>query len=150
MRTKPNLIELFVQRESGWQPQSSILLPFEHFPHYAQLASDGKTVVGDFQSTTTPPELFSFDVHSNTTKVFQELNPEFASLDFAPVRQVHWKTSTGFAESGLLLFPTQYDPLKKYPLVIATKFARGAFACAADAFHSPSFPPPPIPNAVRI
>jgi dipeptidyl aminopeptidase/acylaminoacyl peptidase len=147
VRTKQNLIEFFVQQENGWHSQSSIQLPFEHFPHYAQLASDGKTVVGDFQSTITPPELFLFDVHSKTTKIFQILNPEFAFLDLAPVREVHWSTSTGFAVSGLLLLPTHFEPSGKYPLVVATKFSRGDFACDADAFHSPSFAPQPIANS---
>jgi dipeptidyl aminopeptidase/acylaminoacyl peptidase len=147
IRTKPDRVELFVQQENGWQAQSSFRLPFEHFPHYAQLASDGKTVVGDFQSTTVPPELFLFNIRSGAVETFEILNPEFESLDLAPVRQIHWKTSTGFPMTGLLLLPTHYDPSKQYPLVIATKFSRGDFACDAGAFHSPSFAPQPIANA---
>ena len=147
IRTKSDQIETFVQRGGEWQIQSSIHLPFDHFPHYAQLASDGKTVVGDFQSTTSPPELFLFDVQSRTTKTFQTLNPEFTSLELAPVRQIQWKTLTGFPVIGLLFLPTNYDPSKRYPLVVATKFSRGSFACDADAFHSPSFAPQPIANA---
>jgi dipeptidyl aminopeptidase/acylaminoacyl peptidase len=116
IRTEPDQIEVFVQREGEWQTQSSIHLPFDHFPHYAQLASNGETVVGDCQSTTTPPELFLFDVQIRTAKTFQKLNPEFASLELAPVRQIHWKTSTGFPVIGLLFLPTDYDPSKRYPL----------------------------------
>jgi hypothetical protein len=65
----------------------------------------------------------------------------------AAVREVHWKTSTGYPVTGLLLLPTHYDPAKQYPLVIATKFTRGEFACDSGAFHSPSFAPQPIANA---
>lgn len=147
MRTRPDRIELFVQQDGGWQSHSSIQLPFQKAPFYAQLASDGKTVVGDFQSTTTPPELYRFDIRSGTAKTFHVLNPEFASLDLAPVREVHWKTATGYPVTGLLLLPTHYDSSKRYPLVIATKFSRSGFACDADAFHSPSFAPQPIANA---
>lgn len=147
IRTKPDRIEVFDQRENGWQLQSLIQLPLDHFPHYAQLASDGKTVVGDYQSTTTPPELFLFDIHSGVAKTFQALDPEFASLDLAPVREVHWNTSTGFPVTGLLLLPTHYDPSQRYPLVVATKFTRGEFVCDSGPFHSPSFAAQPIANA---
>ncbi len=147
VRTDPNLIETFVQRDNGWRVQSSIRIPIEHFPHYAQLASDGKKVVGDVQSTTKPPELFLFDLESNSLTTFETLNPQFASLEIAPVREIHWKTSTGFPETGLLVLPTHYDPTQKYPLVIGTKFTRGEFACDSGPFHSPSFAPQPIANA---
>jgi dipeptidyl aminopeptidase/acylaminoacyl peptidase len=147
MRTKLDRIELFVQQGGEWHSQSSFQIPFEKAPFYAQLASDGKTVVGDYQATTTPPELYRFDIRSGRLNTFESLDPEFAFLDLSPVREVHWKTSTGYPVTGLLLLPTHYDSSKTYPLVIATKFSRGDFACDAGAFHSPSFAPQPIANA---
>jgi dipeptidyl aminopeptidase/acylaminoacyl peptidase len=147
IRTGPDQIELFVQQDGEWRAHSSIKLPFEKAPFYAQLASDGKIVVGDYQATTTPPELYRFGIQSKVVKTFAVLNPEFTSLDLAPVREVNWKTSTGYPVTGLLLLPTHYDSSKTYPLVIATKFSRGEFACDSGAFHSPSFAPQPIANA---
>jgi dipeptidyl aminopeptidase/acylaminoacyl peptidase len=147
IRTEPTRIDLFVEDNKHWRPTSSIQVPIEHFPHNMQFASDGKTVVGDMQSTTKPPELFIFDVAKNAMTTFETLNPQFASLDIAPVREIHWKTSTGFPETGLLVLPTHYDPAQKYPLVIGTKFMRGEFACDSGPFHSPSFAPQPTANA---
>jgi dipeptidyl aminopeptidase/acylaminoacyl peptidase len=99
------------------------------------------------QSTTRPPELFLFEPETSSLRIFETLNPQFASLDIAPVREIHWKTSTGYPETGLLVLPASYDAAKKYPLVIGTKFTRGEFACDSGPFHSPSFAPQPLASA---
>jgi hypothetical protein len=147
IRREPTRIESFLQDNKQWRPVSSIRVPIEHFPHNMQFASDGRTVVGDMQSTTKPPELFVFNVAKNSMTTFETLNPQFASLDIAPVREIQWKTSTGFPETGLLVLPTHYDPNRRYPLVIGTKFMRGEFVCDSGPFHSPSFAPQPFANA---
>jgi dipeptidyl aminopeptidase/acylaminoacyl peptidase len=147
IRTQPARVELFVHESGEWREESSIEIPLKNPPFYAQLASDGRVVVGDYQATTTPPELYQFDLQSRSLRTFASLDPEFDSLDMAPVREIHWKTSTGYQVTGLLLLPTHYDSAKRYPLVIATKFTRGEFACDSGAFHSPSFAPQPIANA---
>lgn len=147
IRTQPGQVELFVHENGEWRAQSAIEIPLKNAPFYAQLASNGRTIVGDYQATTTPPELYQFDLRSGSLRTFASLDPEFDSLDMAAVREIHWKTSTGYPVTGLLLLPTHYDPAKQYPLVIATKFTRGEFACDSGAFHSPSFAPQPIANA---
>jgi dipeptidyl aminopeptidase/acylaminoacyl peptidase len=147
IRTQPDLIESFEQHANSWRVKSAMRIPIQHFPHYAQLTSNGKIVVGDVQATTKPPELFLFNTETGTVNTFAKLNPEFDSLDIAPVREVHWKTSTGFEQTGVLFLPTHYDPSQRYPVVIATKYTRGEFACDAGSFHSPSFAPQPVANA---
>ncbi len=108
-------------------------------------ATDGKYVVGDFNDTGTPPQLFVFQPGQKEVQVFAKLNPQFQELTLAQPQEVHWKTSTGFDASGLLLLPPHYVKGVRYPLVIQTKPFVSLFVCSFGNF--PSFAPQPIANA---
>jgi len=117
------------------------------FYRFAELASDGVRVIGDYEDSSTPPELFQYAVGHESVSIIDKLNPEFDGLTIAPAEAIHWETSTGYEVSGTLLLPPGYDREKKYPLVIQTKPDDGWFVCDSGANHDPSFAPQPIANA---
>jgi dipeptidyl aminopeptidase/acylaminoacyl peptidase len=127
----------------------------EHWEHVAswqvpvdvgsQIATDGKYLVGSFNNLTTPPQLFVYQLGEKEVHLFAKLNPQFDDLTLARPQEVHWRTSTGFDASGIVLLPPDYVKGKRYPMVIHTKPFGNVFACSWGDF--PSFAPQPIANA---
>ena len=48
------------------------------------------------------------------------MNPQFGRLSFGRVETVSWKATDGHVVQGGLFFPPNYEPGKRYPLVIQT------------------------------
>lgn len=128
--------------DGKWRENGSFRIPVRVD---IQVATDGKYVIGDFNDTTTPPQLFIYRPGDSDVRVFARLNPETNGLTLAQPREVHWKTSTGFNASGLLLLPPDYVRGRKYPLVIQTKPFTESFVCGFGNF--PSFAPQPLASA---
>jgi len=126
----------------AWMERSSIKIPLKHL---AQVATNGRVVLGSFSDTMTPPELFVYRPDEKAVTPFAVLNPQFDKLTLAPAKEVHWETSAGYKLSGVLLLPPDYVEGQRYPLVIQTKPFGSFFTCSFG--DSPSFAPQPIANA---
>jgi hypothetical protein len=135
-------ITRYSRKDGAWRNARSWRVPVQVG---AQMATDGKYVVGDFNDTLTPPQLFVYQPRQKEVKVFAKLNPQLAGLTLAHSEEVHWTTSTGFDASGLLLLPPDYVKGGRYPLVIHTKPFGEFFVCSFGDF--PSFAPQPLANA---
>jgi len=140
--TSMNTVARYSRVDGQWREVSSFQIPVQVD---LQVATDGNVVVGDFNDTTTPPQLFIYRPGDTEVQVFAKLNPQFDDLTLAQPQEVHWKTSTGFDATGLLLLPPDYKKGVKYPLVIQTKPFSTEFVCSFGNF--PSFAPQPIANA---
>jgi dipeptidyl aminopeptidase/acylaminoacyl peptidase len=147
VHTASNTIGIFGQNGEVWAKLSSFTLPLPKRFQYGRLASNGSQVIGDYQSTTVPPELFLFSPSTNGLSIIDKLNPQFEHVTLGPADAVRWTTSTGLNIDGLLLLPPDYDAGKRYPLVIQTKPEYGQFLCDAGQEYYPSFAPQPIVNA---
>jgi dipeptidyl aminopeptidase/acylaminoacyl peptidase len=135
-------ITRFSRKEGHWENVASWHIPVDLGE---QIATDGKYLIGRLSDITTPPQLFFHRLGEKEIHVFAKLNPQFGNLTLAHPQEVHWKTSTGFDATGILLLPPDYVKGKLYPLVIHTKPFGSEFACSAGDF--PSFAPQPIANA---
>ncbi len=147
VRTGPDTISSVSYQSGRWHEKSNFRIPLPNLFRFGGLASDGKYVIGDYQTSTTVPELFMFTVGQKDAEILANLNPQFDSLTIAPMRQIHWKTSTGYDVSGFLFTPPDYIKGVKYPLVIQTKPDQGSFVCDSGENHDPSFAPQPIAHA---
>jgi dipeptidyl aminopeptidase/acylaminoacyl peptidase len=143
-KTSANELSWFSYRDNAWTQLSSFRLPFPESITNMKIASDGRYVVGAYQDTTTPPKIFQYDVGKSQLTTTKQLNPQLASLSFATVKDVHWKTATGYEIDGLLLIPPGFDKEKRYPLVIQTHAYEGGFACGSA---DPSYAPQPIASS---
>jgi dipeptidyl aminopeptidase/acylaminoacyl peptidase len=147
VHTGSNTVGTFGQAGEAWTKLSSFTLPLPKRFQYGQLASNGSQIIGDYQSTAVPPELFLFSPATNDLSIIDKLNPQFDHLTLGPAKAMRWTTSTGLSIDGLLLLPPDYEIGKRYPLVIQTKPDYGQFLCDAGQEHYPSFAPQPIVNA---
>jgi dipeptidyl aminopeptidase/acylaminoacyl peptidase len=146
VHTGPNTIGTFRFVEGSWREVASVTIPLPNRFQYGQLAGDGSRIVGDYQSTTTAPELFLYSSLNNKLLTIAPLNPQLEQVTLGAGREIHWKTTTGRDIDGLLLLPPDYVTGKRYPLVIQTKPEYGQFLCDAGQEYYPSFAPQPIVN----
>jgi dipeptidyl aminopeptidase/acylaminoacyl peptidase len=95
-----------------WKPQTSVdWTPPSKSPSPFRIAIE--------QSLKEPPRLLTTDASTGKKTFLFDLNPQFAHLAFGAVRVVSWQVHGITVESGLYL-PPDYDPKKRYPLVIQT------------------------------
>jgi len=144
---KADTIGIFARQSGGWSEKSSVSIPLARFFRFAQLASDGQVVVGDYQDTTTPPELFLYRPGGKRVNIFAKLNPQLDGVRMAAAENMTWQTSGGITISGTLLKPPDFIPGTRYPLVIQENADHGQFLCDSGITHYPSFAPQPIADS---
>jgi dipeptidyl aminopeptidase/acylaminoacyl peptidase len=149
VKTYAETISIFHQAGDTWVKRSSETIPFKRPYPYSPLASDGKTVVGVYEATTTPPNLYTLDLETGRAKIITDLNPQLADATLAKADPIRWYTSDGMEVHGLLFLPTNYVPGYRYPLVIQTKGQQdnSSFVCDSGVNHDPAFAPQPIANS---
>jgi len=131
-----------LRNESGqWRQINTVPIPFEAAAPYAPLVSDGKDAVMEFENVSTAPQIVAFDLVTGHSWIVAKLNPEVDVLLLPKTEPVTWTTSTGFKARGLLLLPPDYDPHRRYPLVIedGSILYSGEFVCDSGAAHVSSF-----------
>jgi dipeptidyl aminopeptidase/acylaminoacyl peptidase len=72
------------------------------------------------EDMNTPPMIYVTNPKTDQRALLLELNPQFAGLQFGKVVSTTWRATDGQDRSGGLFFPPDYEPVKRYPLVIQT------------------------------
>ena len=65
-----------------------------------------------------PPELFWIDEVGRAPKQLTNFNKPIASLTHGASAEIRWETDDGFEANGILIYPPDFDPNKRYPLVL--------------------------------
>jgi len=132
-----------LKQESGgqWVEKTSIRIPLADLSPYSALITDGTRFIGDYQNASTAPELFEYDSKTAHLRVVTKLNPQVNKLILPRIERIKWTTSTGYQADGVLLLPPDYDPSRKYPLVIenGSLLYSGEFVCDSGVSHVSSF-----------
>jgi len=87
------------------------------------LGDDGHTLVYEYSTPSTPTQWFRahLDGALITAPVqITNLNPTFKNHTIAKTEVIHWKGANDEEVEGILYYPDDYQPGKKYPLVVAT------------------------------
>lgn len=88
---------------------------------YAPAAGAGQ-LVGVRDSLTTAPEIAVFDFAMRRTRVLSDLNPWLRERSQADVTPISWSGPFDRGTSfGYLVRPLDYEPGKRYPLIIQVK-----------------------------
>jgi dipeptidyl aminopeptidase/acylaminoacyl peptidase len=90
---------------------------------FFDISADGKTFIYQSSSASRMPQLFQAQWDGNNlaaTKRLTKLNEELVkSRAFSKSEVIHWKGANGEEVEGLLRYPTNYEPGKKYPVITA-------------------------------
>ncbi|HEY6351507.1 MAG TPA: prolyl oligopeptidase family serine peptidase, partial [Candidatus Angelobacter sp.] len=91
------------------------------------LASDGKTGAVVRQSFSRPPEVWAGAIGD-----WKQITTRNAGLKpaWGKAKSIHW-TNEGFNLQGWLLYPRNFDPGKKYPMVVNVHGGPGSMAHAS-------------------
>ncbi len=100
------------QIERLWQGAESINLPFEDTG--VSMSDDGRMTAVVRSSWKNPPEVWAGPVGawSARTHANSSVRPAWGEA-----RSLHWK-SDAFEVQGWLIYPANFDPAKKYPMVV--------------------------------
>jgi len=107
--------------------------------HAVDVAPDGKHFIDIAQTHNTPPTTRLVDADS---KVIEELaksdTSKFDQLGLKRVELITYKAADGVTDlHGLLHFPSNFDPSKKYPLLVSV-YGGPATNGARETFMTPS------------
>ncbi len=90
---------------------------------FFDVSEDGKTIVYQSSSASRMPQLFAGQLGGNTLAASKQLTKLNESLTksrvFTKSEVVRWKGANGEEVEGLLRYPADYDPAKKYPVITA-------------------------------
>ncbi len=86
------------------------------FGFLLSVANDGKTIAGIFRSYSRPPEVVLITSGSPTPIPVTSRNVSLKPA-WGEAKSIAWKND-GYDVQGWLLYPRDFDPGKKYPLVV--------------------------------
>jgi len=66
----------------------------------------------------TPRELYYASSVDKKPRKMTRFNDQFLAMETGKVGSIRWKSHDGFDVNGVLIYPPDFDPRKKYPLVL--------------------------------
>ncbi len=86
-------------------------------PRLAQNDKD-KRVIFTKESFTEFPNLWSSDLSFNSAKQITDVNPQQSDYNWGTAEMVEWTSLDGIPLKGMLIKPENFDPNKKYPMIV--------------------------------
>jgi dipeptidyl aminopeptidase/acylaminoacyl peptidase len=83
-----------------------------------------------------PNQVAVLDLKTGIPRTLVDLNPEFQNIALSPVTRLEWKNKYGITAHGHLVKPLNYEPGKRYPLIVTT-YASGGFLRGATGDEYP-------------
>ena len=118
-RATTTTLEGFRRTATGWIQEAS--------PTEKQTTSCLPEVTVE-QDLNTPPRLYAKDRLSGRRNLLLDPNPGFEKLAFGRIEAIAWKATDGHEVEGGLYLPPDYEPGRRYPLVLQTHgFSKSEF-----------------------
>jgi dipeptidyl-peptidase-4 len=108
------------------------------FNHMVDIAPDGKHFIDVAQTHDTPPVTRLMDIDGHAIETLAESDAtKFDQLGLKRVELIKYKAADGVTDLyGMLHFPSNFDPNKKYPLLVRV-YAGPATNAARETFTLP-------------
>ncbi|WP_316783993.1 prolyl oligopeptidase family serine peptidase [Pedobacter frigiditerrae] len=122
-------------------PELVIMAPYK----YSNLvkAKNADVIVFDKGSYTASPDVYLSKDNLKTALKLSSTNPQQANYNWGTAELVKWTTPKGYKSEGILYKPENFDPSKKYPMIVYfyEKLSEGLYA-----YNAPS----PTPSRLNI
>ncbi|NCD72165.1 alpha/beta hydrolase family protein [Mucilaginibacter agri] len=122
------------------EPVKVVMAPYAYSP--LQKAKNSDVFIYTKQSYVQSPNLYtSADLKKETQ--LSTINPQQAEYNWGTAELVHWTTPKGYHSDGILYKPENFDPNKKYPMLVYfyEKLSDGLYGY---------MPPSPTPSRLPI
>jgi dipeptidyl-peptidase-4 len=89
--------------------------------HDINMSPNTKYFIDSYSNISTPPQVNLSDAKGKTLKVLEDnhaVAEYIKSHDYAPQELFQFKTTDGITLDGYMVKPTNFDPSKKYPVVM--------------------------------
>jgi dipeptidyl aminopeptidase/acylaminoacyl peptidase len=87
-------------------------------------------------NATLPPAVAIMDLATGAVNTVVEINSEFKNIRLSPATKLEWTNKYGQRTYGYLIKPLNYEPGKRYPLIVTT-YAAGGFLRGAAGDEYP-------------
>jgi dipeptidyl-peptidase-4 len=123
----------------GLDGKNDVRLTDPALNHSVTLSPDGKWIVDVAQTHDIPPVTRLLDAKGKTVAELAKSDlTKFEALGFKKVELITYKAADGSCDlHGLLHFPSDFDPSKKYPLLVSV-YAGPATNGARETFMTPN------------
>lgn len=81
-------------------------------------AKNSEDVMYQFMSFEKYPDIYFTDLSFESSKRISEANPQQSDYNWGTVEMIKWKDYRGDSIRGLLYKPENFDPSKKYPMIV--------------------------------
>jgi dipeptidyl aminopeptidase/acylaminoacyl peptidase len=144
VRTDAHTLAWMELEDTEWKKTASLSLP-DKDAFFSSLDSDGKTVIGVYETTLVPPELFRLDLKTEKWALLTDLNPEYREIELGPVEPIAWANRYGSKCAGFLIKPVGYRPGKRYPMILLSAPPRELFI--SDSAYTTAYAPQSLATA---
>lgn len=96
-------------------PELVVMAPFAYST--LQKAKNSDVFIYTKQSYVQSPDLYVSDNLKKETRL-SAINPQQAQYNWGTAELVHWTTPKGYHSDGILYKPEDFDPAKKYPMIV--------------------------------
>jgi dipeptidyl aminopeptidase/acylaminoacyl peptidase len=118
--------------ESNSAPKKAVMLPMSF--DNLQKAKNADAYIYTKASYELPPDLYVSTDLKKETKL-SDINPQQTDYNWGTASLVHWTTPKGYQSQGILYKPEDFDPNKKYPVIVYfyEKLSEGLYNYVAPA-----------------
>ena len=81
-------------------------------------AKNSNNIVFTKESFTQFPDLIYSDLTFKNEKMLTNANPQQSDYNWGTAQLVHWTSLDGIELTGMLIKPENFDPSKKYPMIV--------------------------------
>ena len=111
------------------------LLYSEGFKNQLLISNNSKTFVYTDFKINSPPAVYSYNFTNAQNILLYQSNEKLLGYDLGNYEQVNYSNSKGDLLNGMLIYPSHYDPQKRYPMITYIYEKNSVFI---NSFYAPS------------
>ncbi|SMD42764.1 Dipeptidyl aminopeptidase/acylaminoacyl peptidase [Aquiflexum balticum DSM 16537] len=82
------------------------------------VSKSGNRISFTFEDVNTPKEVFTAGIRGENAKKISSINSNFDAPPLGKTEVISWKSKDGLVIEGILTYPVDYQPGKKYPIIL--------------------------------